>query len=539
MYKAYSWISEISEYGTYSHAQTITVQVILIILSVLFFIIFITYVKRYILYKISIELRNEVIGKIFSMNLKSFKSYDKSLYSSMILNDIDIIESEYFSNLVEIIGDLIQLIVMMVVISFVGIKYVMVILIFSALSIAQPFILRKKLIKKNIEVSKQNEIYTKNIKSIVNTYELYKTNNKQFINDKKFTENAKDLEKVKFSQKTLTVINSVLLIFSIYIVKFGIQLFLTYNTITGIITVATATALFGLANNVSNPIASILKNMSNIQSTKGMREKIKSFVSKDFDIDQKNTLNTNFSQKISFNNVSFSYDENLIIKDFSFDFRKGKKYALVGGSGSGKSTLLKLMMRHLNEYSGKISIDSFEYRQISDKALWSKIAYIQQAPFILNGTLNDNITLFSKLSDQDKIQSIILKSDLQNLVSSLDDGVNTIITEGGKNLSGGEKQRIALARALFADRDILALDESFSALDNITATKVEEFILSLDKTIISITHRLDDTLCKYDEVLVLENGILVEHGNFEFLMKKSNSALSKLIRDEIGGNDNE
>jgi len=181
--------------------------------------------------------------------------------------------------------------------------------------------------------------------------------------------------------------------------------------------------------------------------------------------------------------------------------------------------MLNLLMGSLDGYSGKISIDGQDVTDISAKSFYDRISLVQQNVFLFNDTIRNNITLYRSCSD-DELRIAIRKSGLDDLVSKY--GLDYICGEDGKNLSGGEKQRISIARCLLYKTDILMLDEATSALDRVTAANVFNAVLnSNDITRIVVTHQLDEEILKrFDEIVVMKKGKIIEHDKFEKLMDK-------------------
>ena len=208
---------------------------------------------------------------------------------------------------------------------------------------------------------------------------------------------------------------------------------------------------------------------------------------------------------ISLRNVSFKYDDRTILKNVSATFEKGKKYAILGKSGSGKSTLLKLIAGYYPEFEGKICTDEIA-------ALPDRLAMIHQKTFLFNDSVRNNLTLWKSYTEHE-ITEAVKKAGLKVFIENLPQGLDTIIEENGNNFSGGECQRLAIARALLSGKDILLMDEATSSLDEQTANAVENSILSLKNiTCISVTHRLSpETMQKYSAVLTMDKGELHEY----------------------------
>lgn len=222
---------------------------------------------------------------------------------------------------------------------------------------------------------------------------------------------------------------------------------------------------------------------------------------------------------ITVSNLNCAYEPGKpILKHIDCTFESGKSYAIVGASGSGKSTLLNLLMGS-GPYEGEIAYDGLELRQISSKSLFDFVSMIQQDVFVFNASIRDNITMF-KPFPKEKVDQAITMSGLSTLIS--EKGERYICGESGCNLSGGEKQRISIARSLLRKSQVLLADEATAALDAETAYQVSDAILNLhDLTRIVVTHALDGSLLRrYDRILTMKSGEIVESGTFDELMNR-------------------
>lgn len=214
-----------------------------------------------------------------------------------------------------------------------------------------------------------------------------------------------------------------------------------------------------------------------------------------------------FREKITLDKVSFGYREGQeVLHELSFCFQAGKHYAVVGRSGCGKSTLLSLLLGYYPDYSGRISYDSVELRELPRECLGNIVAYVSQDTFLFQDTILNNITLFDEKYTLPEIESAVEQAGLAELVASLPEGLSTTAGENGRNFSGGERQRLSLARALLRKNRVLLLDEFTANLDRETARKIEEQIMRLDDCLtITVTHRLEpDMRPRYDGILNLE-----------------------------------
>ena len=238
---------------------------------------------------------------------------------------------------------------------------------------------------------------------------------------------------------------------------------------------------------------------------------------------QENSTNGNKIEerlyKIILNNVSYSYAgvAKLAISNISLDINKGENIAIVGLSGSGKSTLIKTLLGAVQIESGEIYINGIDITKISKEQIYKWFSIVTQNPICLNGTIRRNVDITGKFSD-DEIWKALELAEVKGDVMEMPLGLDTRLGERGQNISGGQKQRIAIARALLSNTDAIILDEATSNLDPITEQKIYENLREIDKTRITVTHRLS-SIQKSDRIYVLSKGKLIESGKHEELMR--------------------
>ena len=234
------------------------------------------------------------------------------------------------------------------------------------------------------------------------------------------------------------------------------------------------------------------------------------------------TIIKSLEGEIELQNVSFAYNNDRnIINNLSLKINPSSSVAFVGESGSGKSTIIKMLIGFLKYSNGHILIDGKELSSLNLNSFYDYVTYVSQDAPIFDGTLRENL-IFDKYITDDEIIKVLKLVCLDKLLEKLDNGLNTELGEKGIRISGGEKQRIALARLFFDNSKLIILDEATSAMDNITEKVVMKNILSNlnQKTFIIIAHRLE-TIKGVNEIFAIKNGELVEHGKYDDLMVKN------------------
>ena len=231
-------------------------------------------------------------------------------------------------------------------------------------------------------------------------------------------------------------------------------------------------------------------------------------------------LKINSKTEIKFSNISFGYDERrTVIKDISFEVPNGKKVAIVGPTGAGKSTISRLLFRFYDPTNGSIYINDENINSISQHSLRKIIGVVPQDTVLFNDTIHYNISYGDPKASEDDIINAAKNADIHNFVISLPDGYETIVGERGLKLSGGEKQRVAIARTFLKNPKILFFDEATSALDSSTEKEIQKNLenISKNKTTLIIAHRLS-TAAYADNIIVLDKGSIIEQGSHNYLL---------------------
>ena len=289
------------------------------------------------------------------------------------------------------------------------------------------------------------------------------------------------------------------------------------------ITVGTITATVNMINRLYRPVESLLNVSVDLTRSMALFTRIFSYLDMEPAVkNNKITVKPNLSEKtdIEYDDVEFSYSEDVpLIKDLSFKVPSGKMYAIVGPSGSGKSTVVNLLPRLYDVKAGAVRINNFDVRDFDLKYLRSNIGMVTQEAYMFNGTIRENLLFAKADATMEEIEKACKIANIHDFIVSQPDGYDTQVGNRGLKLSGGEKQRLSIARVILKDPKILILDEATSALDSISESSIQNAldVLMKGRTSIVIAHRLS-TILQADKILVISGGKIVEEGKHEELI---------------------
>ena len=473
-----------------------------------------SYIKNTVNY-----LRCDIFTKILNKDMKDFSLDNSGKYISILYNDIKIIEDSLLNNIFLVISSFISFIISLLFLFSISPSIVIFIVIFGILGFVIPNALSKKLIVEKNNYSHNLEEITSVTKDLFSGFEVIKGFN---IGSKINTIFKNSSNTVESTKKKCSILESIIKGFSLSFsvtVYLGVLILGGYLMYKGEISVGTAIIIIQLSTHIVGPVKTSISLINQIKSVSLIADKIDEILYDSCEDIEEISL-PKFENSIEVKNLDFSYtNDRKALNNINLTFEKNKKYAIVGESGCGKSTLIKLLMRYYKDYNGDILIDNKDIHKIFSNDLYKNMSMIQQNVFMFDDSIKENIKLFANYSDEE-VLSICDRSGLSNLISRLPNGINSLVGENGNKLSGGEKQRIAIARSLINNTKILILDESTSALDNETAYNLESSLLSInDLTLIVVTHKLiKNILLNYDEIIVMKDGMVIEKGSFDYLI---------------------
>ncbi|MGB8451395.1 MAG: ABC transporter ATP-binding protein [Anaerocolumna sp.] len=463
------------------------------------------------------QYKNHAFENLLKKSINSFDREVTGKYISNFTNDIPSIENNYVKGNLKIIAQIFTLACGIAAMAYLNWMLMICVLVISLLPILVTILFGNSLQKYEKDTSDKNESFVGMVKDILTGFPVVKS----FKADKEivvmFAEKNSSLEGTKNKKRKTEDFIQLLSTVSSFLVEIMIFGIGAYFALKNIITAGTVIAFIQLLNFVLEPVGEMGTLITGRNAAGILIDKMEE-ATKFMEEGTKTLEKTDFNNSILYKEVSFGYNaENKVLKNINLEFEKGKSYVIVGSSGSGKSTLVNLMLGYHTDYSGTIQIDNLDLKKVSDDNRYDLFSVIQQNVFVFDNTIESNITMFRNF-DKEEVVKAISKAGLTELIKTK--GIAYKCGENGCNLSGGEKQRISIARSLIRNTPILIMDEATSALDAATAQMVEGEIAGLNGiTRIVISHKLDRTILSlYDEIIVLSNGNIAEQGSFEQLM---------------------
>ena len=298
----------------------------------------------------------------------------------------------------------------------------------------------------------------------------------------------------------------------------GVIIFAHHRITTGALTTGGFISFVAALAMFMDPIRRFSKANTKMNQARAAAERIFKLLDMPEEKEDGKKVLESFNDSIEFRNLTFSYGEGTILKNFNLTIKKGQKVGLVGLSGSGKSTLVSLLLRLYPVENGMIFIDGVDINDYTLKSVRKVFALVSQDIFLFNDTVRENLTTGEEYSDED-IQKALEISYAKDFVNDLPKGIMTTIGDRGMRLSGGQSQRITIARAFLKNRDVLLFDEATSALDNESEKIVQKALESVagHKTVVAVAHRLS-TLKDYDMIVVMKEGEVMEQGDHQTLI---------------------
>ncbi|WP_435262767.1 ABC transporter ATP-binding protein [Tenacibaculum sp. nBUS_03] len=481
---------------------------------------FITFLRNGVLK----DIRNDLYKKTLELPIFYFSEKRKGDTMARISTDVLEIQHSFLSILVMIVRE--PLTILFTIAAMIAISFKLTIFVFIFLPIAGFIISKigKTLKKKSDDVQKEQGYFLSLVEETLSGLKVIKAFNaeKQHIDKfEKSTHRFYNYSNTLLNRTNLASPASEFLGIAVIAVLlwYGGRLVLIDQTLTG----DKFLAYIALSYNVLTPAKLISKASYVVKKGNAAAERVLEVLETENPLKEKDNAieKTSFNSEITIDNISFKYQDDYVLKDFSLTIPKGKMVALVGQSGSGKSTIANLLTRFYDINKGSIKIDGNNIKDLKKSSLRSLEGIVTQDSILFNDSVKNNIRLGLEDKTDEEIIAAAKIANAHEFISELPNGYDTNIGDGGGKLSGGQKQRLSIARAVLKNPPIMILDEATSALDTESEKLVQEALEKMmkNRTSIVIAHRLS-TIQKADLIVVMQNGRIVEQGTHQILIEK-------------------
>ncbi len=464
------------------------------------------------------QYKDFAFKKLIGKSISSFRDESAASYLSALTNDAASIETNYLAQMLAMITKAVTFIGALLLMCRYSLLMTAIAAGLTVLPLIASLLTGNRLQAVESRVSERNGEFTAALSDCLAGFTVVKNFKAEREIFRLFAQSNKALEHEKFTGRRIkTLVGMIGAVTGIF-AQLGVFIAGVYLSMKGSSMTPGAVVLFvNLMNFIISPIAELPGLLACRKAALGLVDKLAAALERSSSREGSETLNR-LEHGIRLENVSFAYEPGkTVLHGINAEFEAGRAYALVGGSGSGKSTLLNLLMAAETNYSGHILADGIELSDISTDSLYGTMAALQQTVFVFKASIQDNVSLFRDFP-KTELDEAIARAHLGALIRER--GEDYLCGENGSGLSGGEKQRISIARSLLKKSSVLLADEVTAALDAQTAHRVSSDILDLQGiTRIVVTHTLEESLLRrYDKIFVLRGGRIEEAGSFADLM---------------------
>ena len=470
------------------------------------------------------DVRNTIYDKILALPISYFSEKRKGDTISRITADVNEVQTSFLSILELVVREPLTMIFTIIMMLVISPKLTIFVFIFLPISGFLISMIGKKLKRRSNQAQEENGYFLSLVEETLSSLKIVKGFNAEDKFRDKFRTSTSRLNRILNSllnrQNLASPTSEFLGIFVIVIILwFGGKMVLIEGTLEG----ATFIAYMALAYNILTPAKQISKASYSVKKGNAAAARIFQVLETETNIIEKADAvqKTDFNDAVEVDNVSFRYEEENVLKDFSMRVPKGATIALVGQSGSGKSTIANLITRFYDVNEGAIKIDGIDIRDMTKKSLRNLMGLVTQDSILFNDSIRNNVGLGKDNANEEEIIDALKIANAWEFVKDLPKGLDTNIGDSGNKLSGGQKQRLSIARAVLKNPPIMILDEATSALDTESERLVQKALENMmkNRTSIVIAHRLS-TIQNADNIIVMQKGQIVEQGRHEELLER-------------------
>ncbi|MGE4347446.1 MAG: ABC transporter ATP-binding protein [Flavobacteriaceae bacterium] len=489
---------------------------------------FITFLRNGILK----DIRNALYKKSVELPLSYFSEKRKGDMISRMTSDVLEIQHSFLSVLELLVREPLTILFTIGAMCFISVELTLFVFIFIPISGFLISIVGKSLKKNSDKAAQEQGYFLSIIDETLGGLKVIKGFNAEKTFEGKFQDSTyrffKLNNRILNRQNLSSPLSEFLGIVTIAtLLVYGGQMVLVDETLSG----AAFITYMSLAYGVLTPAKSISKASYSVKKGNAAAERVLEVLETENPITSKqgSVAKTSFEDKISIENISFAYDNDKVLKNFSLQVPKGKTVALVGQSGSGKSTIANLLTRFYDVQQGNIKIDGIDIKDFNLQSLRGLMGLVTQDSILFNDTIKNNLLLGKENATDEEIITALKIANAYEFVKDLPEGIHTNIGDSGNKLSGGQKQRLSIARAVLKNPPIMVLDEATSALDTESERLVQQALENMmqNRTSVVIAHRLS-TIQKADTIVVMQKGEIIEQGTHDELLFKG-GMYSKLV----------
>lgn len=463
-----------------------------------------SFVKGYYRKKTNVNLKMYYLEKVFQKNINEFNKDSNAKYVSHMMSDLNTVDQDYIDGIFELALSVISFIITIIIIGGVSMELLVIVLVVGALVGFLSNVLSKPIQKLYEERSGLYDKYTHYLQEVLSAFRIIRVNSLYPRVETQFSGRSEKLQEKSFEiEKKSTYIYAVQNFMINFVVLF-VMAISVYYAVLGKITFGGVILILNNFSSLIGPFQRASELLPKILSTRALFRVLDDSLLNQEVLEENRELR-HFEDGITFEGVTFSYGDNKVLEDLSLSLRKNGKYLIVGPSGGGKSTFLKLLRKYFHPQEGAIFVDGLPLSEITKESYFRHLSNVEQNVFMFDDTLRNNLTLLKDV-EEEKLQEAITRAGLTKFVETLPRGLETVIEDNGRNISGGERSRIAIARALLNESEILILDEAFQSLDYETARAIERTILDLPElTVVNVSHILiAENKNAYDEMLYVD-----------------------------------
>ncbi len=470
------------------------------------------------------DLRKDMYKHIIELPISFYSKRKKGDIMARVLGDINEMQNSFFILLELIVREPLTILFSLIVMFSISWKLSVFVLLFIPISGFLISSIGKRLKRQSLRAQQESGHLISTVEETLTGLKIVKSYNAENAFKKRFVDSADRIlslvNKIGLKNNLAGPLSEVLGIITIAILLwYGGKLVLIEKAIEG----TTFIGFMALAYGILTPAKAISKASYRVKNGIAAADRVfEVLFHEDTMPDNQNAIDAfGFETKIELKNVSFKYENEYVLKDFSMTVKKGQSVALVGQSGSGKSTIANLLTRFYDVNDGSISIDGNNIKNLSKASLRTQIGLVTQDSILFNNSIKNNLKIGNESATDEEILKALKVANAWEFVKELPEGIETNIGDAGNSLSGGQKQRLSIARAVLKNAPIMILDEATSALDTESERLVQEALENMmkNRTSVVIAHRLS-TIQNADHIIVMKQGKIVEQGKHQELLDK-------------------